>query len=42
MLTVARVPEPSFPVRRPLFMVLPRKTLGRAAEALVTYLRETL
>lgn len=40
--TVARVPEPSFPVRRPLFMVLPRRTLGRAAEALETYLREKL
>ena len=40
--TVAQVPEPAFPVKRPLFLVLPRRTLSRAAEALVQYLREAL
>ncbi len=37
--TVARVPVAQFPLERPLFLVLPRTTLTRAAGALVGYLR---
>jgi DNA-binding transcriptional LysR family regulator len=37
--TVSRVPVPEFPLERPLFLVLPRTTLTRAADALVDYLR---
>jgi len=40
--TVARVPEPGFPVERPLYLVLPRRTLTRAADALAEHLREHL
>ena len=40
--TVARVPGGSFPLARPLFLVMPRTTLTRAADALVDYLRESL
>jgi DNA-binding transcriptional LysR family regulator len=40
--TVARVPEGSFPLKRPLFLVMPRTTLTRAADALVDYLRQAL
>lgn len=40
--TVAQVAEPSFPVKRPFYLVLPRRTLSRAAEALADYLRGAL
>lgn len=40
--TVGRVPLGSFPLSRPLYLVVPRTTLTRAADALVEYLRETL
>lgn len=40
--TVARVPEGSFPLVRPLYLVMPRNTLTRAADALIDYLREAL
>jgi DNA-binding transcriptional LysR family regulator len=40
--TVARVPNPDFPVVRPLFLVVPRRTLTRAAITLAEYLRENL
>lgn len=40
--TVARVPGAGFPIERPLFLVLPRKTLTRAAEALANHLRGEL
>jgi len=40
--TVARVPVAQFPLERPLFLVLPRTTLTRAALALVDYLRAEL
>jgi len=40
--TVGRVPEGSFPLSRPLYLVMPRTTLTRAADALVEYLREVL
>ena len=36
--TVAIVDVPEFPLARPLFLVLPRTTLTRAAEALMGYL----
>lgn len=39
---VALVRGAGFPVQRPLFLVLPRRTLGRAAEALANHLRTTL
>ena len=40
--TVARVPGAGFPIERPLFLVLPRKTLTRAADALADHLRGEL
>ncbi|MDO9557303.1 MAG: selenium metabolism-associated LysR family transcriptional regulator [Coriobacteriia bacterium] len=40
--TVAQVPEGSFPLVRPLFLVMPRTTTTRAAAALTDYLREAL
>lgn len=40
--TVAEVPEARFPVRRPLFVVMPRSGATRAAEVLQGYLRERL
>jgi DNA-binding transcriptional LysR family regulator len=40
--TVARLAEPSFPVARPLFLVLPRRTLTRASEALANHIRREL
>ena len=40
--TVALVREPSFPVKRPLYLVLPRRTLTRAADALADHLRGAL
>lgn len=40
--TVSRVPVPEFPLERPLFLVLPRTTLTRAADALADYLRAEL
>lgn len=40
--TVARVPVANFPVSRPLFMVIPRRTLTRAAAAFLDHLRVTL
>lgn len=40
--TVARVPVLGFPLRRPLFLVLPRTTLTRAADALADHLRGAL
>jgi len=40
--TVASVPGAGFPVARPLFMVLPRTSLTRAANALADHLRAEL
>lgn len=40
--TVALVHGAGFPVERPLFLVLPRRTLNRAAEALANHLRNAL
>jgi DNA-binding transcriptional LysR family regulator len=40
--TVGLVPVPEFPLARPLFLVTPRTTLTRAAEALANYLRVAL
>jgi DNA-binding transcriptional LysR family regulator len=40
--SVSRVPVPEFPLERPLFLVLPRTTLTRAADALLDYLRTEL
>jgi len=40
--TVAEVASAGFPVARPLFLVLPRKTLTRAGEALANHLRGAL
>lgn len=40
--TVARVPGAGFPVERPLFLVLPRRSLTRAADALADHLRATM
>lgn len=40
--TVALVRAAGFPVRRPLFLVLPRRVPGRAAEALTNHLRAEL
>lgn len=40
--TVALVPESTFPVSRPLYLVLPRRTPPRASEALANYLRGAL
>lgn len=40
--TVARVPALGFPLTRPLFLVLPRTTPTRAAQALANHLRGTL
>lgn len=40
--TVSRVSVPEFPLERPLFLVLPRTTLTRAADALTDYLRREL
>lgn len=40
--TVARVPEGSFPLERPLFLVMPRNTATRAADALIDYLGDAL
>ena len=40
--TVATVDVPEFPLARPLFLVLPRTTLTRAAEALADYLRSVI
>jgi DNA-binding transcriptional LysR family regulator len=40
--TVAAVREPSFPLERPLYLVLPRRTPTRAAEALANHLRGAL
>lgn len=40
--TVARVPGAGFPVERPLFLVLPRRLLTRAADALADHLRATM
>jgi DNA-binding transcriptional LysR family regulator len=40
--TIALVREASFPVARPLFLVLPRRTPTRAAEALADHLRGAL
>lgn len=40
--TVARVSGAGFPVERPLFLVLPRRTLTRAADALAGHLRGEL
>ena len=40
--TVATVPVPGFPAPRPLFVVTPRTTLTRAAEAFLAHLRSQL
>jgi len=40
--TVVRVPLPHFPVNRPLYAVMPRGTMTRAADAFMDYLRENL
>ena len=40
--TVTRVPALDFPLTRPLFLVLPRTTPTRAAQALANHLRDTL
>lgn len=40
--TVAQVKGAGFPVERPLFLVLPRRTLSRASEALANHLRGVL
>ena len=40
--TVSRVPGAGFPVERPLFLVLPRRILTRAADALADHLRGQL
>ncbi|MGB4594018.1 MAG: selenium metabolism-associated LysR family transcriptional regulator [Coriobacteriia bacterium] len=40
--TAARVPVLGFPLERPLFLVRPRTTLTRAAEALVEHLKSAL
>lgn len=40
--TVALVPEPSFPVSRPLYLVLPQRVPTRAAAALADHLRGVL
>ncbi|MHB1135837.1 MAG: selenium metabolism-associated LysR family transcriptional regulator [Coriobacteriia bacterium] len=40
--TVAMVPGAGFPVARPLFLVLPRTSLTRAADALADHLRSEL
>ncbi len=40
--TVGRVPEKGFPLARPLFVVEPRGTMTRAADALADHLAETL
>lgn len=40
--TVATIDGAGFPVARPLFLVLPRRTLTRASEAFANYLRGTL
>lgn len=40
--TVATVPVAEFPVSRPLYVVTPRTTLTRAAEAFLEYLRKQL
>lgn len=40
--TVGLVAAPGFPLERPLFLVLPRTTLTRAADALAVYLRAEL
>jgi DNA-binding transcriptional LysR family regulator len=40
--TVARVSGAGFPVERPLFLVLPRRLLTRAADALADHLRATM
>ncbi|MCE5202765.1 MAG: selenium metabolism-associated LysR family transcriptional regulator [Coriobacteriales bacterium] len=40
--TVSRVPVLDFPLQRPLFLVLPRATLTRAADALADHLRGVL
>lgn len=40
--TVKAVPAPDFPVCRPLFLVTPRTTMTRAAEAFVAYLEQRL
>jgi DNA-binding transcriptional LysR family regulator len=40
--TVAKVEGAGFPVERPLFLVLPRRTLTRAALAFADHLREVL
>lgn len=40
--TVSAVAAPEFPLARPLFLVLPRTTLTRAAEALAEHLRGEL
>lgn len=40
--TVALVREPSFPVKRPLYLVMPRRTPTRAADALADHLRGAL
>jgi DNA-binding transcriptional LysR family regulator len=40
--TVARVPALGFPLTRPLFLVLPRTTPTRAAQALANHLRGSL
>lgn len=40
--TVAQVHGAGFPVQRPLFLVLPRRTLSRAADALADHLRNAL
>jgi len=40
--TVARVPALDFPLTRPLFLVLPRTTPTRAAQALASHLRDVL
>jgi DNA-binding transcriptional LysR family regulator len=40
--TVARIDGAGFPIERPLFLVLPRRTLTRAGEALADHLRGAL
>ncbi|HSQ22479.1 MAG TPA: selenium metabolism-associated LysR family transcriptional regulator [Coriobacteriia bacterium] len=40
--TVAQIAGAGFPVARPLFLVLPRRTLTRASEALANHLRGAL
>jgi DNA-binding transcriptional LysR family regulator len=40
--TVAEIASAGFPVARPLFLVLPRRTLTRASEALADHLRAAL